>query len=100
MARMRVVQPAVDEVIDMIAVGDSLVTAAGAMQMSIAALPGSAVVWVRIADLNNMLIGLAAAGVEQMAILQVVDMVSMAYSQVAAAGAMLVWGTAHAYLRA
>ncbi len=98
MVAMRVVKPAVDEIVDMVSMGDNLVAAAGAMGVSLAAMLRSAAGRVKIADLNHVLIGLSATGVEQMAVLQIIDMVSMADGEVSAVGAMVMGGAGHAYL--
>jgi hypothetical protein len=98
MVAMRMVNTAADEVVDMVAVRDCLVAAARTMAVSIAAMLRGAADRVQIVDFNDVLIGLSATGVEQMAVLQIIDMVSMADSEVSAVRAMLVCGAGHAYL--
>lgn len=83
-----------DEVIDMVAMGDCLVTTAGAVPMPhlmpAAAVLGGAGARIGGAHRDGMLVGMIAMGVMEMAIMQVVDMTIMAHGGVAASLAVFV----------
>lgn len=98
MVAMRVMQVAVDEVINMIPVRDGGMTAAGAMNMAglvaCAAVSGRAGIRVGRCNGNDMLINMVAMGMMQMAVMQIIDMIAVTNSDVTTAGAvfMLVVG--------
>jgi hypothetical protein len=101
---MRVVQMIADAIIDMVAVGHRLVTAARAMPMTgvvtAAAVVGGANIRVRARYLDHVLIDMPFMGMVQMAVMQIVDMPFMMHGLVSAAGTVLVrmfgmlWGGA------
>ncbi len=92
---MRMVQVAVHQIVDVIAMGHGLMPAAGAMHMPLlvaAAVMGrGAAVRIRLAHLDHMLVHMARMHVVEVAIMQIVHMVAVAHRRVAAAGAVL-WG--------
>jgi hypothetical protein len=88
MAIMWVMQPSVHKVIDVIAVRHRFVSAARTMRMSAAGL-GRAAHGVSIANLDNMVVDMIFMQVMQMTIVQIIDMVVMAYSRVPTVGTML-----------
>jgi len=97
MVAVRVMQPAVDDVVEVIAMRDGLVAAAGAVDMAALAAGGDAVVTaIRIgrAHLDDVLVVVRLAAhlvrMMQVAIVQVVHVVAVADGLVAAAGAVLV----------
>jgi hypothetical protein len=91
---VRVVQMAFDQVIDVVAVRDSFVAAAGAVLVFLVVLAAivlrGALGWVRGIDRELMLLDAAFADVVQVAVVQVVHVVFVANGGVAAAGAVLV----------
>jgi hypothetical protein len=94
MIAMRMMQVAIDEVIDVVAMRHRLVTAAGAVDMA-SLMPGALVVGgagvgIRRADLDHMFIDMVPMRVMQMAVMQVIDVIAMANGGMAAARAMLV----------
>jgi len=101
---MRVVQMIADAIIDMVAVGHSLVTAARTMHMTgvvtAAAMVGGANIRVRGRYLDHMLVDVPFMWMVQMAVMQIVDMLFVAHGLVSAAGTVLVrmfgvlWGGA------
>lgn len=88
------VQVAVDEVVDMIAVGHRFVAATGAMHMigivAGAGMIGGAVGGVGRAHLDHVLIDVIAVGMVQVSVVQVVDVIAVPNGGVPAAGAVLV----------
>jgi hypothetical protein len=91
---VRVMQVAVDEVVDVVAVRHGLVAAAGAMHVA-RRVPGTAMVGrapIRVArrDLDHVLIDMILVRVVQVAIVQVVDVPVMADRRVPAVGSVLV----------
>ena len=74
MSGMHMVQPAVDQVIDMVAVRHRLVPAAGAVHMATAIRLHGAAVGVGRAHRDHMLVYMVAMHMVQMAIMQIVDM--------------------------
>ncbi len=98
MAVMGMVKPAIGEVVDMIAVRDGLVAAAGSMAVAMAANLWRAAHGVELADLYDVLVDLPVMGVKQMAILKIVDMIPMKDRGVPAVRAVLVGGAGHACL--
>jgi hypothetical protein len=89
MAVVRMMQPSVDEVVDVIAVGYGFVSAGRPMRVRAPAL-GCATRRIGVADLDSMLVDVAFVHVVQMAVVQVIDMAMMANSRVSAAWTMLV----------
>lgn len=85
---VRMVQMAVDEIVDMIAVRDRFVAAAWAMDvsgiMSGAAMVGRATIRVLVAHLNAMFIHMIGVRMVKMTIVEVVHMVAMPNRDVAA----------------
>jgi hypothetical protein len=88
MAVMWVMQPSVHKVIDVITVWHLFVSAARTMRMR---APGfeRAAHGVGIANLDNMFVDMIFMHVMQMTIVQIIDMVVMAYSRVPTVGTML-----------
>jgi hypothetical protein len=91
---VRVMQVPAHEVVDMVAVGDLLVAAAGAMNvpglMLAAGMVGRAIRRVGSAHLDDVLVDVIAVGMMQMSVVEVVEVVSMLERCVPATGAMLV----------
>lgn len=86
---VRVVQVAVDQVVNVIPVGQGLVTAAWTMHMA-GLVPGAAVVGcadrrVGVAYGYDVLVDMVAVRMVQMTIVQVIDMVTVLYGRVATA---------------
>jgi hypothetical protein len=94
MVAMRVVQAAIHEVVDVVAMRHGLVPAAGTVDVacfvSAAVLICRAVIWVRRADLDDVLVDMVAVGVMQVAVMQVVHVVPVAYGGMPAARAVFV----------
>jgi hypothetical protein len=88
MTIVRVMQPTVDEVIHVIAVGHAFVSAARPMRVS-ASEVWRAVRRVGVADLDKMFVDMIAMHVVQMTIVEIIDMAMMAHSLVSAARTML-----------
>src|SRR5258708_26412536 len=88
MAIMWVMQPSVHKVIDVITVRHLFVSAARTMRMRAPGL-GRAAQGVGIANLDNMFVDMIFMHVMQMTIVQIIDMVVMAYSRVPTVGTML-----------
>ena len=88
MAIMWVMQPAVHKVVDVITVRHLFVSAAGAMRMRAPGLERAAH-GVGVANLDNMFVDMIFMHVMQMTIVQIIDMVVMAYSRVPTVGTML-----------
>lgn len=85
---VRMVQMAVDEIVDMIDVRDRFVAAARAMDVSSimpgAAMVGRATIRILVAHLNPMLIHMIGVRMVKMTIVEIVDMVAMPNRDVAA----------------
>jgi len=94
MVAVRMVQVTVDQIIDVIAVRNRLVTATGPVDVARlvagAAVFGRAAVRIALRNLDHMLIDMIAVGMVQVAVMQVIDVVTMADGGVAATGPMLV----------
>jgi hypothetical protein len=88
MAVMRVMQPSVHEVINMIAVGYGFVSAVWPVRVRAPGL-GRAVRRVGVADLDSMLVDMILMHVMQMAVVEVIDMTTMAHSRVPAVRTVL-----------
>jgi hypothetical protein len=95
MVAVRMVQVAVNEVIDMIAVRHRLMSAAGPMAMvfvmTTTAVPRSAAIRVLGTDFQHMLVHMVAVGMMQMAVVQIIDVILMAHGHMAALRTMVVW---------
>jgi hypothetical protein len=94
---VRMMQAAVDDVIDVVAMRDCLVPAAGAVHVAARVARGNALVapvGVRLADLDDVFVVVHFAvdlvRMVQVAIVQIVDMVTMANGLVATTGTVLV----------
>ena len=92
MVAVRVVQVAVDQVVDVVTVRDGFVAATGAMDVAglvaAAFVLGRAAVGVGGRDRDHVLVDVVAMRMVQVAVVQVIDMTVMADGRVAAAGAM------------
>jgi hypothetical protein len=88
MAIMWVMQPSVHKVIDVITVRHLLVSTARTMRVWAPGL-GRAAHGVGIANLNKMFVDMIFMHVMQMTIVQIIDMIVMAYSRVPTVGTML-----------
>ena len=88
-----VMQMIADEVVDVRSMRHSFMTAVRIMNMAArmgsAAMLGCAAIRVPVAHLYDMLVNVILMGMMQMPVMQVVDVVAMADSGVAAAGAVL-----------
>jgi hypothetical protein len=91
---VRVVEAPTNEIVEVIAVGNLLVTAIGAVNvggfMSAAGMLGSAISGVGRADLEDVLVDVVTVRVVQMRVVQVVEMIAMLDCRVPASGAVLV----------
>jgi hypothetical protein len=89
---VRVVQVPGDEVVDVIAMRDGLVTAPGAVDVALgvtgAAVRRRACGRIGRADLEDALVHVAVVAVVKVSVVEVVDVVAMADSEVAAASAV------------
>jgi hypothetical protein len=96
MIAMRMVQAPVDQIIHVVAMGDSLMAAARAMPMrrimSTGAMLRRAAIGIRCRDFDDMLIDSAIMNVMQMAVVEIVDMAPMRNRDVTAARPMDVIG--------
>lgn len=92
MVAMLVVQPTIDQIVDMIAVRHRFVAATRTVEMPVImtrmVLDWMATAWIGCADFDHMLIDMIAMWVVQMAIVQVVNMVTVLYGSVTATGAV------------
>jgi hypothetical protein len=92
MIAMRVMQPAVDQIVEVIAMRHRFVPASRAMDMAASmeglALTGGAVGGVGRTDLDGMFVDMVAMHVVQMPIVKIVDMIAMPDRNVAAAWAV------------
>lgn len=90
---VRVVQVAVDEIVDMVAVRNGFVPAARTVYMirimAAALVIGGAAVWVGFCHRDDMLVNVIAMHVMQMAVVQIIDVAIMQDRQMAAVGAVL-----------
>jgi hypothetical protein len=100
---VREVQPSLHEIVDVVAVGHSLVAAAGTVHV-VRRMPGRrarVAVGVLGVDLDRVLVDVVAVRVMEVAVVQIVDVVGVPHRRVAAAGTvlmrvLLVDGMAHA----
>ncbi|MDH2384858.1 hypothetical protein [Bradyrhizobium sp. CER78] len=90
---MLVVQSAVHQVVDMVTMRNGLVPAAHAVDMaSLMALGlalGRASIWIDLTHLDHVLIGVIAVRMVKMAVVEIVNMVTVAHSGMATAWAMM-----------
>jgi hypothetical protein len=90
---VRVVQVTADQIVHMVTMGHRLVSARGSVdvigRVGVTAMLGRADRWIGAIDAQRMLLDLAAAGVVQMTVVQVIDMALMFDGFVTAIGAML-----------
>lgn len=91
-ARMRMVQVALHQVIDVVAVRHGFMTAIRSMRVpggvSSARMAAGTHVRIARADLQHVLVGVIAMRRVQVAIVKIIDMIPMLHSRVAAAGTM------------
>jgi len=94
MVAMRMMQASIDEIIDVVAMRNRLVTASRPMDVSlvVADMTGQRVAAGRVgfAHFDHMLIDMIAMRMMKMSIVQIIDMVPVFYSQMAAARAVRV----------
>ena len=94
MIAMRMVQAAVDEVVDMVAVRNRFVAAIGTVHMVVAVsdMIGQRRAFVRVlfADFDDMHVGMVFMGMMKVAVVQIVDVAVMLDRRVAAVGAVFV----------
>ena len=90
---VKMVEVIADAIIDMISVGHGLVPTSRTMPMGGIVIPtgvaGSAAVGVRACNFDHVLIDMILMRVVQVAIMQIVNVVSMAYGGMTAIGAVL-----------
>ncbi len=88
-----VVEMAVDEVADVVAVGDGLVAAVRAMGVvrvvALAVVIGGAVIGVFVGDLQAVLVVVAFVGMVEVAVVKVIDVAVVLDGRVTAVGAVL-----------
>ena len=94
MVAVGMVKPAANQIVDMVSVWDSLVAAAWTVAVRTTAGVMVAAVGVLIADLDDVLVNMPIVGMMQMAIVKVIDVVSMADRRMSTVRAMLVCGGA------
>jgi hypothetical protein len=88
---VRTVQPPLDQVVDVIAVRDGLVSAAFAVRVRRVATDGIGVAaGVRLIDRDHVLVDVPLVGVVQVAVVQKVDVIVVAHGGVAATVPVLV----------
>lgn len=87
MTIVRVMEPSIHEVIDMITMGHALVSAAWPMRMG---TPGfrCAAGWIGVADLDDVFVNMILVHMMQMTIVEVIDVAVMAQSRVSAVRTM------------
>lgn len=94
MVAVRMVQVAIDQVVDVVAMRNRLVTTSRAVLvarlMSGALVIGRAAIGVRSGDLDLVLVNVVGVHVMEMAVMQIIDVIAMLDSRVTAAGAVLV----------
>jgi hypothetical protein len=94
MVAVRVVQVAIDEIVDVVAMRHGLVTAPGPVLvsrlMSRTLVLGRASVRVRSGDLDRVLVDVVGMHVMEMAVMEIIDVIAMLDRRVSAAGAVLV----------
>ena len=87
-----VMQAAIDDVVDVIAVGYGFVAATGTVDMAglmaFAGLAGGAAVGVGLVDGQGVLVNVVTVWVVQVAVMHIVHVIAVADGRVAAAGAM------------
>jgi hypothetical protein len=92
---VRVVQVAADEVVDVVTVRHGLVSAFGSVRVLVvvvgAVVVGGAISGVAVADRDCVALDGAAVVIVKLAVVQIVDVVLVAYGRVTAVGAVLVF---------
>jgi hypothetical protein len=92
MSAVRMVKMTSDQEIDVVAVRDRFVTAAGPVLVLALMAPtiviGRASLWIPAPDLDHVFVDVAVMGMMQVAIMQVVDMIAMPEGDMATIGAM------------
>jgi hypothetical protein len=91
---MRMMQVAVDQIVDVITMRHRLMSAPGPVLvsrlMAFAAVLGRAAIWVLCRYVDHVLVDMVCVRVMQMPIVQIVDMVAVAHGRMAATGTVLV----------
>lgn len=87
---MRVMQSAVNDVVDMVSMGNRLMTATRTVDMGVVVLDRLAMVRIRSIDLQTMLIVVVAMLVMHMTVVQVIEVVPVLYLGMATVLAVLV----------
>jgi hypothetical protein len=94
MIAMLMVQPAIDQVVDVISVRHSLMAAPRPMDvsklMALAAVFRCAADWIFLVDLDDVRLAVAAARMVKLAVMQIINMVAMHHGDVAATRAVFV----------
>ncbi len=89
---VRMVQPPIDQIIDMVAVGHGFVAAIGTVPMPGRVTGrvafGIAAVGIAVADRNHMLLDAAMVEMFKMAVIEIIDVAFMPHGEMAASGAM------------
>ena len=83
-----------DEIVDMVAMRDGFVTAAGSMNMG-GIMPGTAMVWratirVLVAHFNRMFVHVIRVWMMKMPVVEIIHMIAVSDGKVAATGSMRV----------
>jgi hypothetical protein len=93
MVAVRMVKVAIDEIVDVVAVRDGLMSASRPVHMprlvSCATVIGRAAIRVLGRHFNDVLVDVIGMRVVQMPVVQVVDMIAVAHRRMSAGGAML-----------
>jgi hypothetical protein len=93
MVTVRMMQVAIDEIVDVIAVRHRLVPATGSMHVTGlvpgAAMLGRTTIGIAVGNLDHMLVDMVAVRMMQMPVVQIVDVTVVADGYVAAVGTML-----------
>jgi hypothetical protein len=95
MAAMGVVKTAIDQIIDVIAMGYGFMAAARSMAMGVLVNLLGAAHRVFVIHLDDVLLGLSAARVHEMAIFQIIDVIPVPDSHMTAIGAVLMGARAN-----
>jgi len=88
-AAVRVMQASIDEIIDVVAMGHSLVSAPGAVGVSAAFRIGRAAHGIDVAYGNHVLVDMVSVHVMQVTVVQIIDMAIMPDGSMSAVRAML-----------
>lgn len=94
MITVRVMQVAVDQITNVVAMWDGFMSAAWAMNMSglvaVTMMVGRAGVWIAVAHFDDVLVHMVAVGMVQVTVMEIIDVITVLYGGVPAAGSMLV----------